>query len=25
VMRRILADGGLAAHVKKHGGFALEG
>lgn len=25
VMRRILADGGLAEHVKKHGGFALEG
>jgi 3-isopropylmalate/(R)-2-methylmalate dehydratase small subunit len=25
VMRRILADGGLAAHVKKHGGFVLEG
>ena len=25
VMRRILADGGLAAHVKKHGGFALDG
>jgi 3-isopropylmalate/(R)-2-methylmalate dehydratase small subunit len=24
VMRRILADGGLAAHVKKHGGFALQ-
>jgi 3-isopropylmalate/(R)-2-methylmalate dehydratase small subunit len=24
-MRRILADGGLAAHIKKHGGFALEG
>ena len=24
VMRRILADGGLAAHVKKHGGFAFE-
>jgi len=25
VMRRILADGGLAEHVRKHGGFALEG
>ena len=25
VMRRILADGGLAAYVKKHGGLALEG
>lgn len=24
VMLRILADGGLAAHFKKHGGFALE-
>lgn len=25
VMRRILADGGLAEHVKRHGGFALGG
>ena len=25
VMRRILADGGLSAYVKKHGGLALEG
>ena len=25
VMRHILADGGLAAHVRKHGGFALDG
>jgi len=25
VMRRILTDGGLAAHVRKNGGFALDG
>jgi len=24
VMRRILADGGLAEHIRKHGRFALE-
>lgn len=24
VMMKILSDGGLAEHLKKHGGFALE-
>ena len=25
IMQRILADGGLAEHIKKHGDFAIKG